>query len=127
MVVTNSAATVTYPATAYEINAALGMIKVLSTGAIVDGESLKVDYIAAAISGTKVLGGTKPTVKGRVLLDGINLATSQPVIVRVDEASLGPDGEIDFSSEKFVSVTLAGEMRTLTGKTSPYTVEFRGV
>ncbi|MEN8196873.1 MAG: hypothetical protein ABFS30_10235 [Pseudomonadota bacterium] len=123
VVVTNSAATVTYVAgTDYEVVAGAGMLKALSGGAITDAESLLVDYDYAAISGNKVLGGTNPTVKLALKLDGENFANSAPVLVDVWEAVLSPTSEVDFLADDFAAIELAGTLNTPTSKTSPYEV-----
>jgi hypothetical protein len=44
------------------------------------------------------------------------------VIVVIDEATLTPSSEVDFLSDDFVTLEMTGEMRTLPGKASPYTV-----
>ena len=56
IVVTNSAATVTYVnGVDYIVNAEMGWVKALTGGAITESQSLKVDFSHAAITGTSTL------------------------------------------------------------------------
>ena len=113
-----------YPVTTdYTISHRLGLLQILSTGSITDGTNLQVTYDYNAISGSKINGSVKPTVKTRLLLDGKNAANGKSVMVRVDEAVLSPSGEVDFLSDDWTTLEMEGTLKTLTGKTSPYTVE----
>lgn len=123
VVVTNVAGTVTYVAgTDYELIAGAGLIKALAGGAITEAMVLHVDYAYAAISGSKVKGGTNPTVKLALKLDGENFANGKPVLVDVWEAVLSPVSKVDFLADDFAPLDLAGTLNTPTGKTSAYEV-----
>lgn len=111
--------------TDYKVNRQLGLVLALSTGAITDGQSVKISYGRAAATGSIIAGGAQPIVKARFLLDGKNLANQRDIVVDVDEATISPGEAVDFASENYVSVTLNGKMRTLPGKTAPYTVQYR--
>lgn len=127
VVVKDATDATTYVAgTDYLVNAELGMIQALTGGTITDGATIHVSYSYAAITGSAISGSTQPTVKGALVLDGVNLATQKPVIVRVDQASLAPNKEVDFKSGDFAGLELVGILATLPNKTSPYTVELRG-
>jgi hypothetical protein len=127
VMVKNSAGTTTYvEGTDYQYNAPIGMVMALASGAITDAESLKVSYAAGAIAGNVIAGGTQPTVKGALILDGVNLETQKPIVVRVDQATLTPNKEIDFKAGDFAGLELNGILITLPGSTSPYSVELRG-
>lgn len=109
--------------TDYIINRRMGWIQALTVGGAAADN--KLTYAYSAVTGSKVTGGSKPVIRGRVILDGVNLANQQLVIVDVDEARLAPTGELDFASSEYVKVALAGLLRTLPGKTGPYTVSLR--
>lgn len=121
VVVTNSGANVTYvEGTDYEVNYAVGKLYFPTTSTIADAQSLKVDYTYAAIAGTKVLGNTLSSVRGRLFLDGRNLADGKPATLEIWDATLTTDGNIDFMADKPVELSLKGRMATPTGKSSPY-------
>lgn len=111
--------------TDYEVNYRLGMIRVLSTGAITDGQSLKVSGSYNAITGAKIRGGTQAQVRAEFVLDGINFADQLPVIVTAYEAIVSPDTAFDFLSDSFGQIPLKGRLKTPTGKQEPFVVELR--
>jgi hypothetical protein len=113
--------------TDYLVNYQLGMVKVLSTGAILEGASIKVSGTYVAITGTKISGATQAQVRGAFLLDGQNFADSNACIVRVPQAVLSSGDVFDFLSDNFGTVPLKGKMETPLGASEPFTVELRGV
>lgn len=120
-VVTNAAATTTYVlGTDYNVNHAMGWLEILSTGAITEGQSLKVDFTHGAISGSKIKGGTLAQVKGRLFLDGNNLFDGTPLDVTIWEATLTADGAVDFMSDKPIELSMKGRMATPIGKDAPF-------
>ena len=120
-VVTNSAANVTYVlGTDYTVNYAMGWLECLSTGAITEGQSLKVDFAYGAIAGNKVKGGTLAQVKGKLELDGVNLADGTPLSVTIWEATLTADGAVDFMSDKMIELSMKGKMAVPAGKDAPF-------
>lgn len=122
--VTNTGATVTYVEnTDYTVNYALGMVQAKTGGAITADEALKVDYAYGAIAGFKVSAATRPQVQGALRLDGRNLSDGKALLISVDRALLVSDGDVNFMDDKFVEIGMSGRMETLSGKTTPYTVE----
>lgn len=109
VVVKDATDTTTYVAgTDYIVHARLGMIKVLSTGAIVNGATLHVsgDYGAAAWQ--KIRGGRSPIIRARMVLDGKNYVNGRNCKVLVKNARLKPSTEVDFLSEDFLPLELEG-------------------
>ena len=111
--------------TDYRVNYRIGLLEILASGGIVDGDVLKVTYDSNAISGYTINGSVQPTIKAKLMLDGKNFADGKAVIVRVDEAVLTPGGEVDFLATDWTTMELSGTLKTLTGQTAPYTVELR--
>ncbi|MDT0496526.1 hypothetical protein RM530_03990 [Algiphilus sp. W345] len=124
VVLTNAAGDVTYvEGTDYSINRRMGWMQGLSAGAVATDN--KLSYAYSEVTGSTVTGGSKPVIRGRVILDGINLADQSLVIVDVPETRLAPTGELDFASGAYARVALSGLPRTLPGQTGPYTVTLR--
>lgn len=124
--VTDSTAATTYVAGVdYEINAQMGWIKALSTGDIIDAESLKVTSTYGAHTGTKISGATKTDIRAEIIFDGVNQADGLPCIVTIREAIIAADAAFDFLSDKFNTVNLPGSMKTPVGQAEPFTVELR--
>lgn len=109
----------------YNVNYAMGMVRVKSSGAIANGASIKVTGTYLAISGTRILGARHAQVRAKVIFDGVNFADNLPVIVTVWEAVLGTDSEFDFQADGFGRITLKGKMKTPVGKTEPFQVDLR--
>lgn len=109
--------------TDYEVNYAMGWIKPISGGGISADDVLHIDYAHGAISGQTINGSTLAEVRGEFILDGQNLADGKDITVTVDEGVVATDGEVDFMSDDFVELSMAGTMVTQTGKAQPYVVE----
>lgn len=124
LVVTNGAGTVTYVlGTDYDINYRFGLLRALVGGAIADAASLLVDYTANAIAGTKIKGAITPSIRARLLFDGVNLVDDSPALVTIWEVLLTPTSPVDLMSDDWVEVELQGRMKTPTGKDSPFEVD----
>lgn len=123
VVLTNSAGSTTYVEnTDYRVNYAVGMIEILTAGAITDEQSLKVDFAYSAISGDRVKGAKGVTLRGELFLDGTNLMDGKPLELTIEEATLMSEGAIDFLSDKPIEVKFKGRMVTPPGKDAPYAV-----
>lgn len=123
VVIEDETDTTTYiEGTDYELNTRLGMVKVLSTGSIGDGDTLHVDYDYAAESGKKITGATQPTVKVKLRLDGRNVEDGSNVQVNVWEALIRPSSAVDFLAEDFAELQFDGELLTPDGKSWPFEV-----
>ena len=105
------------------LSATLGLIEVIAGGSISDGDVLHIDYTYATVAGDRVKGGTAPSVKLALLLDGENFADQSESQVNVWEAVLTPETGVDFLSEDFATLDLNGTLNTPTGKTSAYEVD----
>lgn len=124
LTVKDSTATTTYVlGTDYEINYRLGMLKVLTTSAIVDGVNLKVSGSYNAVSGSQIAGGTNAQIRAKFRFDGKNFADGLPCIVDVWEAIIAADSAFDFLANDFASVSLPGRLKTPVGKTEPFVVK----
>lgn len=103
VVITNSAGAVTYVLdTDYSIvDAVSGAIKVLTAGAITNGQSLKVDYAYAASTEQKikVLANLNP-IEGKARLV-FKTAAGYPFTWVVPKCNLKPDGDIALPSENW--------------------------
>jgi len=123
-VVKDETDTTTYTVnTDYEVNTRTGMIKVLSTGTIGDGDTLHISGDTLAKTGSKITAGTRSVVNVALRLDGKNLATGGNVLVTVWQAQLRSETEFDFMGEDFPEVTLTGTLITPTGKTWPFHIQ----
>ena len=109
----------------YEINYRLGMIRVLSGGAISDGQTLLVDDTSSAVNGERIKAVTRSQIKARILLDGVNMADgNRQVHAEIYRATLAPDQALDLLAEQHVTVSFTGTMETPAGKTMPAHLDY---
>jgi hypothetical protein len=124
-VVKNAADTVTYTAgTDYNVNYNLGLLEIPTASTIVDASTIHVTCTFNAVTGDLVLGSTLANVRGKVWIDGKNLVDGLPCIITFWDALLTADGAIDFMSDKLVELGLKGRAMNVTGKSSPYQLEY---
>ncbi|MDS4056437.1 hypothetical protein [Accumulibacter sp.] len=122
--VTHASGTPTYVlGTDYDVNYRLGMVRIKSTGAVLNGASVKVNGTYQASAGTRIAGGTQAQVRAEFVLDGVNFADNLPCICTVWEAVMAPDTGFDFLADGFGKITLKGRLKTPVGKTEPFQVD----
>lgn len=109
--------------TDYDVNYRIGMVRIKSTGAILNAASVKVSGTYSASAGTRIAGATQAQVRAEFLLDGVNFADNLPCICTVWEAVMAPDTGFDFLSDGFGNITLKGRLKTPSGKTEPFQVD----
>ncbi|WP_028470038.1 hypothetical protein [Neptunomonas japonica] len=107
-------------AAAYEINYAAGLIRAVAGGVLEAGVDIKLTYDHAAIAGSRINGGIRPTIRARIFLDGINLATGLPVKCDIPEVSLAPTAAVDLMASEYVTTTLGGKVLLRNGETAPF-------
>lgn len=110
--------------TDYEVIYLTGQIRAIEGGAIADGESVKVDYTAQAMTSKKIMGSTQSSIRARILFTGKNMADDTNVLLTAWEGVFTPEGAFDLLANDFGEVTLKGQLKTPAGKTSPYEVDF---
>lgn len=124
LVVTNSGATTTYvKGTDFDINYRLGMICALDSGAITDGQELRVDYSWAAKTGKRIRGGTRSSIRASIKLDGYNRVDGKNVIVTVPLTRLNSSQAVDFLNGNWIEVPLSGVVEMRPDQTELYTVD----
>jgi len=106
----------------YILHARLGMIKVLSTGAITDGDVLHISGDYGAVGFKKVTGGTSPILRARMVLDGQNYQTGRNCKVVVKDARLKSNTELDFLSDDFLPLELEGVCEIPEGEDTPFDI-----
>ena len=109
--------------TDYVVDYQMGMVMPTQTGAVVLGESLKVTFDHNAVSGHKISGAVKRTIRGGVRLRGVNIASGKPIQVYIPLTTLFPSGGVDLMAENFAQFPLKGNPTLGDGETAPYYVE----
>ena len=112
--------------TDYLLNRELGLLKILDGSAIVDAATVVVNGAYGAIAGGSVISGaTQTDIRCEVLFDGVNQADGSECTVRIHEAVIAADSAFDFLADDFNNVSLAGTLKTPTGKSEPFTVTLK--
>lgn len=106
----------------YIINPITGMIKALSGGAISDEEDLLVSGTSKAITGTRIVGGSRKFLRARVFFDGINLFNGRRVQISVPQVDLTPTNGMDFMQRGVGQSDFTGSPTALPGQ-APFTVD----
>lgn len=126
--VTNNAADVTYVSgDDYVIDRRRGQIIIPATGSdIVAGQVIKLTYTYASHVKTTIQGGATPTKSFYItgdMQDRISLANGE---LRIPQANLTTDGEVDWLSAEPIQVVLTGPVVVADGEDAPYTfVEYK--
>lgn len=107
----------------YNVNYRMGWVRIKSTGAIVNGASVKVSGSYNASTGTRIAGATQAQVRAEMILDGINYDGGKPSICTCWEVLISPDSPFDFLSENFGDISLKGRLTTPVGKSEPFEVK----
>lgn len=109
-------------AAAFEVNYALGMIRTTPGGAKDTGSlvAAKVSYDYSAITGDRILAGTRTQIRLKIYVDGTNLANGWPCKLEVPEAAVAPTEAVDLFASEYVSINLEGDVKLVDGETAPY-------
>lgn len=94
-----------------------GLIKILSTGGIADGETLHISYDYGAYNSIQALRNSGKEL--RAVFVGLNEAqTDKPVVVTIHKLKFGPASNLPFIGDDFGSLELTGAVikdSTITG------------
>ncbi|MBF0186013.1 MAG: hypothetical protein HQM06_16710 [Magnetococcales bacterium] len=106
----------------FVVDFAAGMITPALSGQIASGEALRVTYDHLAMTGSRIKGGIRPSIRASVLLQGINLASGKPVRLEIPQTSLFPAGGVDLITENFAGFAIKGNPTKIDGYEAPYTL-----
>ncbi len=80
----------------------------ITTGGVVSGDSVTIDYTPLASSDVQALLTTSPQVS--ILFDGINSVDGKPLVVKIWKASLGALSALPMISDDFIALSLPFSM-----------------
>lgn len=107
--------------TDYEVDLRRGQLMVISGQGIDAGDSIKLSYEYAAHVKTEITGGAVPTRSFYItgdMQDRISLENGE---LRVPQANLTTDGDVDWLSTEPIQVTLTGPCVVASGEAAAYT------
>lgn len=105
------------------IDYANGWVFIPEGSAVVAGTAPEFSYTHFDVTGFRVLGAKTTQSVVELMHVGKNLATLKPGRVRVWQATLTNDQELDFQGDDFQSISLSGPVATPTGKAEPYEID----
>lgn len=98
-----------------------GQIMPKAGGALAKGDALTVNYSYAAQVSTAIVGGATPTKKFMITGDMEDRINGDSGELRIPEASLTVDGDVDWLSDEPIQITLTGDVIVADGESAPYT------
>lgn len=98
-----------------------GQVVPIDGGDIAAGDALTISYSYAAQVSTTIAGGAVPSKKFKVVGDVQDRISSDNGELRIPEATLTIDGDVDWLSDEPLTATLTGTCIVATGESSPYT------
>lgn len=102
----------------YQVDAELGLIRILSTGTIANNATSSVNYTYSGITGTTIRVGTESKVDVKLIGRLVNSETGAKAILEVPKVTLSPDGEIPLIGDDYQSFGLSGSCVLMDGETA---------
>jgi len=106
--------------TDYEVHLLAGLVKVLSTGTIVDGSTVTYTHSAPARSGQKIVAGTQTLIQLTLHGSGINADTGKRCGILIHKANVSPSGGLNFVGTDYISITFKGTLITPDDQAGPW-------
>lgn len=107
----------------YTINYDMGLLQITDPTAAAEGDDLTVNYKTKSLKKTVIDGARVSSFKGKLVIDGQNEVTKKRAKLTIPNATLAVDGDFDWYSDDFNSVTMKGSAAVGKGGEAPYTVE----
>lgn len=107
--------------TDYRIDYRRGQLIPLAGGAIEAEDELEISYSYAAHVATTILGGAVPVKSFYITGDMQDRISGKSGELRIPDARLTVDGEVDWLSEQPIQATLTGQCVVADGEAAPYT------
>ena len=107
----------------YTLNAEMGMLQITNSSAAAEDDDLTVSYKTKVVKKIVIDGARVSSFKGRIEIDGQNEVTKKRAKLIIPNVTLAVDGEFDWFSEDFNSVTMKGSAAVGKNGEAPYTVE----
>ena len=113
----------TIAASKYTLQAEVGMLQITDATAAAEGDDLTVNYNTQATSRTVIDGARVSSFKGKVIIDGQDEVTKKRAKLTIPAVTLAVDGDFDWFSDDFNTITMKGNAAVGKNGEAPYTVE----
>ena len=98
-----------------------GQVMPKAGGDIEAGDALTISYSYAAQVSTSIVGGATPTKKFYITGDMEDRVGGENGELRIPQANLTTDGDVDWLSDEPIQVTLTGDVIVADDESAPYT------
>ena len=113
----------TIAAAKYTLNTEVVLLQITDGTAAAEGDDITVSYKTLALSKVTVDGARVSSFKGALIIDGQNEVTKKRAKLTLPNVSLAVDGELDWFSDDFNSVTMKGTAAVGKNGEAPFTIE----
>lgn len=107
--------------TDYTIDYRRGQIRILSAAVTVDDPDVTISYSYGAQVSTSIQGGATPTKQFYITGDMEDRISGENGELRIPQANLSVDGEVDWLSAEPIQAVLTGPAIVAAGESAPYT------
>lgn len=107
--------------TDYKIDLRRGQIRFIGASVAAGATDVTISYSYAAHVSMTIVGGATPTRKFYVTGDMEDRISHENGELRIPEASLTVDGDVDWLSAEPIQATLTGDVLVAAGESAPYT------
>lgn len=112
-------------ASAYTLNASMGLLQIVDEVAAPAGEALTVDYVTKQVTKTVIEGARVSSFKGKIVIDGVNDVTKSEAKLIIHNVSLAVNGDFDWFSEDYNEIEMTGTASVGKNGEAPYTIELK--
>lgn len=119
--VVKDGATTLVAGTDYKIDSRRGQIMILSAAVTVDDPDVTISYSYDAQVSTSIVGGATPSKSFYITGDMEDRVSGENGELRVPQANLSVDGDVDWLSAEPIQATLSGVAVVAAGESAPYT------
>ena len=124
--VLKNGATTLVAGTDYTVDTRRGQVVIKAVAITVDDPDVTVSYSYAAQVSTSIIGGATPTKQFYLTGDMEDRISGENGELRVPQANLSVDGDVDWLSSEPIQATLTGNAIVASGENAPYTfVQYR--
>lgn len=121
--VVNNGAVPLVAGTDYTIDYRRGQIRILSAAVTVDDPDVTISYSYGAQVSTSIVGGATPTKQFYITGDMEDRISGENGELRVPQANLSVDGEVNWLSAEPIQAVLTGDAIVADGEVAPYTFD----
>lgn len=110
-------------ASKYTLIAEMGLLQIIDPTAAAEDDDLTVNYQTKATKKTVIDGAKVSSFKGKIVIDGQNDVTKQACRLIIPNVTLAVDGDFNWYSDDFNTITMKGSCAVGKNGEAPYTVE----